>query len=396
MFLPDLYFMIGSLEGITFLCSSGDAGGSGQSSGPAGNLGYPDNSPYVTSTGGTQTYLNTQPNGTKTSVQTAWSNPGYVPNDNFGGSGGGVSFLEPKPWYQQSQQTPPSYPNGRMEPDLSLQAGIDPGIIIVNSGSFYRAGGTSASVQILSGLLTLIAQSSGGPLGLVNPFLYSLGNNANIYSKAYTPITFGYNIPWTASFGYNLVTGWGAPNIGEMSLLYNAQLAQPSLAIYVDFYNASGQPQLEFTPNQVINVSAYIFNGNNVVTNGNFSSKLITLAGTSMVTPLTFDNSKGTWNASLVMGQQSGVAYIDVYGTSAGISGEGFAQIFAGYLATFFSPSPTNPWTTANGGLQVIVASTDLNGNPAPSSNLTMQVNSYSILSNSYNLVDTVTLSPRT
>jgi len=394
MFLPDQYFMLGSLEGITFLCSSGDAGGSGYSSGPVGNLGYPDDSPYVTSTGGTQTYLYTQPNGTNFFVQTAWSSPGYVPNGvNAGGSGGGVSFLEPKPWYQQNQQTPPSYANGRMEPDLSLQAGIDPGIFIINSGSQMVVGGTSASVQALSGLLTLIAQSSGGPLGLLNPFLYSLGNNPNIYLKAYNPITFGYNIPWTASYGYNLVTGWGAPNIGEINSLYNAQLTQPSLSVYVNYVNASGQSQLEFTPNQAINVSAYIYNGNSVVATGNFSTKLITLGGTSMITPLTFDNSSGSWNASLVIGQQSGVAYIDVNGSSAGLSGEGVAQIFAGYLATFLTPSPTNPWTTAN-GLQVTVASTDLNGNPAPLSNLTMQVNSYSILNNSYNPVDTVTLVP--
>ncbi len=394
MFLPDLYFMLGSLEGITFLCSSGDAGGSGYSSGPAGNLGYPDDSPYVTSTGGTQTYLYTQPNGTNSFVQTAWSNPGYVPNGvNAGGSGGGVSFLEPKPWYQKNQQTPPSYPNGRMEPDLSLQAGVNPGIFIINSGSLMVVGGTSGSVQALSGLLTLIAQSSGGPLGLLNPFLYNLGNNANLYAKAYNPITFGYNIPWTASYGYNLVTGWGAPNIGEINTLYNTQLTQPSLDIYIDYYNASGQPQLEFTPNQAINISAYIYNGNNVVTNGNFSTKLITLTGTSIITPLTFDITSGTWNASLVMGQQSGVAYIDVNGSSAGLFGEGFAQIFAGYLATFLTPTPTNPWTTAN-GLQVAVASTDLDGNPAPLSNQTMQVNSYSILSNSYNPVDTVTLVP--
>ena len=122
MLLPDQYFMIGSLQGITFLCSSGDAGGSGYSTGPAGNSAYPSDSPYVTSTGGTQTYLYTQPNGSKAFVQTGWSNPGYVPNGvNAGGSGGGVSFLEPKPWYQQNQQTPPSYPNGRMEPDLALQ-----------------------------------------------------------------------------------------------------------------------------------------------------------------------------------------------------------------------------------------------------------------------------------
>ena len=80
MFLPDQYFMLGSLEGITFLSSTGDGGGSGYSSGPAGNLGNPDNSPYVTAVGGTQTYFYTQPNGTETVAQTAWSNGGYVPN----------------------------------------------------------------------------------------------------------------------------------------------------------------------------------------------------------------------------------------------------------------------------------------------------------------------------
>ena len=196
MFLPDQYFMLGSLEGITFLGSSGDGGGSGYSSGPAGNLGNPDNSPYVTAVGGTQTYFYTQPNGTETFAQTAWSNVGYVPNCvNSGGGGGGVSFVEPKPWYQQSQQTPPSYPNGRMEPDLSLQAGVDPATYIVDSGSVIAVGGTSESVQLLSGLLTLVAESAGGPLGLINPFLYSLGNNAATYTKAFTPITFGYNYP---------------------------------------------------------------------------------------------------------------------------------------------------------------------------------------------------------
>ena len=156
--------------------------------GPAGNLETPDDSPFVTSVGGTQTYFYTQPNGTETFAQTAWSSIGYVPNGvNAGGGGGGVSFVEPKPWYQQSQQTPPSYPNGRMEPDLSLQAGGDPGTYIVDSGSIISVGGTSESVQLLSGLLTLVAQYAGGPLGLINPFLYNLGNNAASYPKAFTP-----------------------------------------------------------------------------------------------------------------------------------------------------------------------------------------------------------------
>jgi subtilase family serine protease len=397
MFLPDQYFMLGSLEGITFLGASGDGGGSGFSSGPAGNLANPDDSPYVTTAGGTQTYFYTQPNGTETFAQTAWSNAGYVPNGvNSGGGGGGVSFVEPKPWYQQSQQTPPSYPYGRMEPDLSLQAGVDPGTYIVDSGSVMVSGGTSESVQLLSGLLTLVAESAGGPLGLINPFLYSLGNNAVTYTKAFVPITFGYNIPWASSFGYNLATGWGSPNIGEIASLYNAQNPQSSLNVSVDVTGPAGEPQLEFTPGQLVLVTASIYNGTSFtpITSGSFTASLVTLAGTSLVTPMNFDSTNGVWNASFVMGQQSGIAYVNVNGTSAGISGTNSAEIFAGYLATFLNPTPTNPWTTAGSGLQVIVNSSDLNGDPAPLQPLTMQVNSYSILGNLYSTQDTVTLQP--
>jgi subtilase family serine protease len=391
MDLPDQYFMIGNLEGITFLCSSGDAGGSGYSNGPAGNLGYPDDSPYVTSVGGTQTYLSNQ-NGSTTFAQTAWSNPAYVPNGiNAGGSGGGVSFLEPKPWYQQNLPTPPSYPNGRMEPDLALQAGLDPGIFLVNGGSTVVIGGTSVSVQLLGGLLTLIAQSSGGRLGLINPFLYSLGNDPNLYPKAFAPITFGYSIPWTASYGYNLVTGWGAPNIGEIASLYNNEISQPSLSIFVGLTNSTGQTPNEFTSNQIMYVTANIFYGPFTVTSGIFAANLVTLTGTSLVTNMTYDSSTQAWNCSITVPQQSGVAYVDVNGTSNGILGEDFAQTFLGYLATFTNPVPADPWTTAP-GLPVVITSTDLNGNSAPINSTTMQVNSYQILTNSYITEDTINL----
>jgi subtilase family serine protease len=404
MFLPDQYFMLGSLEGITFLGASGDGGGSGYSSGPAGNLGGPASSPYVTAVGGTQTYFYVQ-NGTETFAQTAWSNLGYV---NSGAGGGGVSFVEPKPWYQQSQQTPPSYPYGRMEPDLSLQAGVDPGIYMVDAGSVTVEGGTSVSVQLLSGLLTLVAESAGGPLGLINPFLYSLGNNAATYTEAFTPITFGYNIPWTSSFGYNLATGWGSPNIGEIASLYNAESSQYSLSVSVEVTNSTDASQLEFplgeaptetsfTPGQAVQVTASIsmYNGAyfTPVTSGSFAASLVTVSGTSLVTPMSFDSTNEVWNASFIMGQQSGVAYVNVNGTSAGISGASFAEIFAGYIATFLTPTPTDPWTTAS-GLQVIVNSTDLYGNPAPLQPLTMLVNSYSILQNLYSTQGTVTLQP--
>ncbi|MCW4011115.1 MAG: protease pro-enzyme activation domain-containing protein [Candidatus Bathyarchaeota archaeon] len=396
MFLPDLYFMLGSLQGITFLSSSGDGGGSGFSSGTSGNSAFPSNSAYVTSVGGTQTYIYTQPNGSQASVQTAWSNRAYVPDGfNAGGGGGGVSFMQPKPWYQQSQQTPPSYPNGRMEPDLSLQGGIFPGINIIDAGSVRITGGTSASAPILAGFVALMAQSSGRPLGLINPFLYSLGNNETLYTKAFTPVTFGYIIPWTASYGYNLAAGWGAPNIGEIAAFYKTQPSQASLSVEVGLVDSNGQYPLEVFPDQTIQVTAQIANGNTTVTNGEFTAKLVTLADTSLVTPMVFDSANQVWACSVTMGQQAGVAYFDVAGTSEGVSGEGVAETYVGYFATFYNPTPTDPWTTAHGGLQVIVASTDLAGNPAPTDpTLSMQIKSYSILDNAYTTVDTVALSP--
>ncbi len=393
MFLPDQYCMLGAVQGITFLSASGDAGGSGYSSGPAGNLGYPDDSPYVTTAGGTQTYISNALNGTENFVQTAWSNPVYVPNGtNTGGSGGGVSFLEPKPWYQQNQPTPASYPNGRMEPDLSLQAGGDPGVYIIDGGQTIVVGGTSESVQLLSGLLTLTAQSAGGRLGLINPFLYSLGNNPNLYTKAFTAITFGYTIPWTAATGYNLATGWGAPNIGEIAQIYNTQKKQANLTIQVTALNSAGQEQQQFTPGQTALVTANITGGGAPATNGSFTASITTLVGTFLNTPMQYNSKSQVWTANLTMGQESGVAYLNVNGTSQSLVGSGFTEIFAGYLASFLYPVPTAPMTTLGSGISVVISSTDLMGNSAPMQTVTLQVSSYSILRNAYATVDTMPL----
>jgi subtilase family serine protease len=255
-------------------------------------------------------------------------------------------------------------------------------------------GGTSVSVQLLSGLLALVAESVKGHLGLINPFLYSLGNNPSTYTEAFTPVTFGYTIPWTASYGYNLATGWGAPNVGEIASLYNATKTQSSLSISVDLTNSVGGAQEEFTSGQVVYVTANVTSQGAAVTSGEFTASLVTLEGASMPTFMTYNSTEAVWTASLTMGQQSGIAYVDVNGVVAGLSGDGFAEIFAGYLASFLSPIPIAPWTTQSGGIEVVVASTDLNGNPAPLQPLTMQVDSYSILNNLYNPVDTVTLQP--
>jgi hypothetical protein len=208
------------------------------------------------------------------------------------------------------------------------------------------------------------------------------------------PITFGYNIPRVTSSGYNLVTGWGAPNIGEIAELYDAQLAQPGLSIFVELTDSEGQSPIEFLPNQTIYISAFIDNGLSPVTDGVFASQLVSSAGSALNTSMSYNSSTASWTSSITLDEQSGVAYVEVNGSSAGLSGAGFAEIFAGYIATFYTPSPTNPWITASSGLQVIVSSTDLEGNSAPSAPLSIQIKSYSILNNQFSTVDTVSLQP--
>ncbi|HXY56244.1 MAG TPA: protease pro-enzyme activation domain-containing protein, partial [Nitrososphaerales archaeon] len=295
--IPDQLYALGSAEGITFTASSGDGGGSGYSSGPEGNLEYPATSPFVTSVGGTQTYFapGSEP-GTTDYRQTAWSNIGYVPNlVNAGGGGGGVSILEPKPWYQSSQITPPSFPDGRLNPDISLQAGVDPSMAIVDSGQVVGTGGTSESSPLLAGLLTLAAESDKGDLGLINPFLYKVGDDPAQYQKGYTPITFGYTIPWRASFGYNLATGWGSPNVGELALLLNSTRSQNQLSIAGEVVNGTGMGQIDYTEGENLTVNARIVESGTPVVSGSFSFTLETLQETTSPTSLHLDLSTGNW-----------------------------------------------------------------------------------------------------
>ena len=398
--IPDQYYALGSLEGITFTASSGDGGGGGYSSGPEGNLEYPATSPFVTSVGGTQTYISASSGGGQGYVQTAWSNIGFVPNlVNEGGGGGGVSILEPKPWYQSKQVTPPSYPDGRMNPDLSLQAGTDPAIQIVDSGNLVGTGGTSESSPLLAGLMTLVAESAGGRLGLINPLLYQAGNDAAEYRKAFTPTTFGYTIPWTASEGYNLATGWGAPNVGELGQILNATESQPHLSILGAIQNATGLGQEEFTAGEALSVNVQISEGQNLVSSGAFTVSLVTLQGASSPVAMSYDPATGNWTGTLTVGEESGLAYVSVAGTSAnGTSGEAFGTIFAGYLGSLTVAGeiyslPFDPWTwSQEAPLPLQVSTTDLIGNPEPAGSLHIEIEPYSISDNRYSATESATL----
>ncbi len=383
----DDYYMLGSAMGMTFLASSGDGGGSGFSAGPEGGAEYPSTSQFVTALGGTTTYVSTTASGGLSFNQTAWSSIGFVPYFvNEGGSGGGVSILEPTPWYQSSLQVPASFPNGRMVPDVSLDASANPGTFIIYRGSPVATGGTSESSPLFAGLVALLMGSQKQSLGLLNPAIYQLAGNPSTYQKAFTPVTFGFTIPWVSKLGYNLATGWGVPNVGEIASLYPS-VGSPSSTLSVNVNLApvkAGSNATDYTPGQTIDVVASITTpGGLAVTTGSFTASLQTLAGSTAPVALTFNATQGAWDGAIPVVSQAGIAYVNVAGGSAHQSGQGFATTFVGYLANFVQPLAPYPWTFLP-GLETAVSITDLSGNKAPFNSTRVTFEDYSILSNTY------------
>jgi subtilase family serine protease len=389
--LTDQFYMLGSAEGITFISSTGDVGGSGGAGGPEGSVAYPSTSPYVVAVGGTTTYLTFDGTAVSSSYETAWSNYGFVPDGvNYGGGTGGVSDLEPRPWYQASLTAPAGFAQGREVPDLSLNANVYPGIDVVVPGNLTEvSGGTSESSPLFAGLLTLLMTSAKSELGLINPGLYSLAQNPSLYPKVYHPITFGYIIPWVSQPGYNMATGWGAPNIGEMAHYSLGGVSTGGLGVNVTVTEKGVQP-FEVLPGAALSISAKVTSGASTVGTGSFNAELDTLTGTLMTVPLTFSPTSGTWVGQLTSpANASGFAYVTVKGSSGGVSGTGFASIFAGYLADFITPSPDAPYDTQF-GITLVANITTLDGKSVGAGTVSFSASSYSLSSNTYTKVATL------
>ncbi|MGC8581322.1 MAG: protease pro-enzyme activation domain-containing protein [Thermoplasmata archaeon] len=387
--LTDQYYQIGALEGITFSASSGDTGGTGDSVGTYGAVGYPATSPYVTAVGGTTTYMTSS----GSYQETAWSNYGFIPNQvNYGGSTGGVSIWEPKPWYQ-NVPTPSGYINGRMVPDVSLQASVFPGDVFVFplTGPGI-GGGTSEASPLFAGLIALAVQYTGKPVGLANPSLYYLGTSTN-YSAIFHPITFGYNIPWTDHYGYNLVTGFGSLNIGAFAT-YLKQMestkAPSTLTITVNAYNNTGVQTYQFLDGQTIYVAATILNGTANVTTGKFYASMETLNGYTKIVSLTYVSKSNTWNGTIsISNGEVGLTNLIVNGSSSGIKGNESTSIFLGYLIQF-GVYPLSPYNLQMG---FSISGADywiLNDTQSTTNSATIfDLSTYSILANKYTLVNT-------
>jgi subtilase family serine protease len=233
--------------GMTIVAASGNSGAADCDTGSIATHGlavdFPASSQYVTGVGGAEfnasgagAYFSSSNNSAGGSAQS------YIPeiawNDsNQAASGGGVSTLVPKPTWQTGTGVPND--GFRDVPDIAFTASkkVD-GYLYCSAGSCSSgfssgssasvSGGTSAASPAFAGVLALLVQSTGTPVGLLNPNLYSL---AAISTTVFHDITQGANqvvcqggstgcpatasgttglLGYSAGIGYDQTTGWGS------------------------------------------------------------------------------------------------------------------------------------------------------------------------------------------
>ncbi|WP_037572188.1 S53 family peptidase [Phaeacidiphilus oryzae] len=200
--------------GVTVLAASGDNGATSQQldgtdlyTYPV--VGWPSSDPLVTGIGGTQLHLDAA--GNHTTPDSAWS-----------GSGGGVSSVFSRPWYQDGVRADTG--GSRGVPDVSMSGACDGAVDVYQSsagkpGRWELICGTSEATPEFAGIVALAEQYGHHRLGLINPALYRMSATK---APGVVPVTSGNNTAtftqggktytvqgYSAKAGYSLVTGVG-------------------------------------------------------------------------------------------------------------------------------------------------------------------------------------------
>jgi len=198
----DQAFQDAAALGVTVCAASGDGGSSDGVSDGLAHVDYPASSQYVIGCGGTR--LNAS--GGKVTSQVAWDD---LPNG--GATGGGVSDIFSPPSWQAGAGVPPSAnPGGRVGrgvPDVSGDADPQTGYSVLVDGQKITVGGTSAVAPLWTGLLALLNQGIGKPVGYINPLLYQKTS-----AQAFSDVVSGTNGAYDAGKGWDACTGWGSPD----------------------------------------------------------------------------------------------------------------------------------------------------------------------------------------
>ena len=221
-------------QGMTVLVSSGDNGAAGCDSASASTATHGRavnglcSTPYSVCVGGTEFndvshpslyWSSSNASGTEGSAlsyipEVVWNESGV--GDGLWASGGGVSSIYGKPSWQIGTGVPAD--GKRDVPDVSLTAAGHDGFLIVQSGSLYVVGGTSAAAPSFAGLMALVVQHTAARQGNANTTFYPLATKQRAGgATVFHDITVGNNsVPGQTGFnatpGYDQATGLGSVN----------------------------------------------------------------------------------------------------------------------------------------------------------------------------------------
>lgn len=192
--------------GVTVTAASGDGGSSDGAGDGKLHVDFPSSSPFVLACGGTTL----KGSGTKITSEVVWNEIAKQE----GATGGGVSNFFPVPSYQSGSGVPTQPETGfvgRGVPDVAGNADPTTGYEVNVDGKGIVVGGTSAVAPLWAGLLALVNQKLGTPVGFLNPKLYPIGQTAcnDITSGNNDDSGLGY---YKAATGWDPCTGLGSPN----------------------------------------------------------------------------------------------------------------------------------------------------------------------------------------
>jgi kumamolisin len=192
--------------GVTVTAAAGDNGSTDGVGDGKLHVDFPAASPYALACGGTT--LNGS--GSAISSETVWNETA----SSEGATGGGVSTVFALPSYQENAGVPAQPQSnfaGRGVPDIAGNADPTTGYQVLVSGQNAVIGGTSAVAPLWAGLVALLNEKFGTPVGFLNPKLYPLNtsNFRDITSGNNDDSGLGY---FSAQSGWDACTGLGSPN----------------------------------------------------------------------------------------------------------------------------------------------------------------------------------------
>lgn len=209
-------------ERMTVFVATGDCGAYGDRTYGPLDVSFPSTSAWTVAVGGTR--MEFAPNGARTQEQ-VWSDRSNLSKcENQWGSGGGVSKVFPKPWYQMGPGVANQYSTGyRQVPDVAAAA-ID--LPVFYQGQWHGFGGTSAATPIWTAGMVLVNQGL-----LISRHVYWYGPDTIYHvvgqggaNTPYYDVVAGNNLYYPATTGYDLSSGLGTPNAPN---IFNILLNSP-------------------------------------------------------------------------------------------------------------------------------------------------------------------------